>query len=105
MIKFDENELLERGSLVYGLKEEIEKIADEISEEGFDNIFFTASGGSVALMQPFEYLIETQSKIPVYMKLSAELLRTGHKQLNERSIAILFSKSGDTPETIDHRGG
>jgi fructoselysine-6-phosphate deglycase len=101
MIKFDENELLERGSLVYGLKDEIEKIADEISEEGYDNIFFTASGGSVALMQPFEYLIETQSKIPVYMKLSAELLKTGHKQLNERSIAILFSKSGDTPETIE----
>lgn len=100
MLKFNEKEMLERGNIVYGLKDEIERIADEISEVGYDNIFFTASGGSIALMQPFEYMIRTQSKVPVYMDLSAELLLTGHKQLNDRSIAILFSKSGDTPETI-----
>jgi len=101
MIKFNEEEMLERGTLVYNLRDEIEKVADEISEVGYDNIFFTASGGSIALMQPFEYFIHTHSKIPVYMKLSAELLLSGHQQLSNRSVAILFSKSGDTPETIN----
>lgn len=101
MLKFNESQMLEKGNLVLELKEKIENIADEISLDGYSNVFFTASGGSVALMQPFEYLMQTKSTIPAYLNISAELLKTGHKQLNSNSIAILFSKSGDTTETIE----
>lgn len=100
MIRFDENKMLDAGKFVYGLRGEIEKIADTLSKDGFDNIFFTSSGGSIAMMQPFEYMIKTISKLNVYSEISAELLLAPNKQLTSNSIAILASKSGDTKETV-----
>lgn len=100
MIKFNEKKMLDNGAYIYNKREEIEEIANKLSEKGFNNIFFTSSGGSIAMMQPFEYMIKLKSKIAVYSEISAELLLTGNSQLSEKSIAFLASKSGDTKETV-----
>ncbi|NRT89415.1 SIS domain-containing protein [Clostridium beijerinckii] len=101
MIKFDEKKMLENGEYIYSKREDIEEIADKLTEKGFENILFTSSGGSIAMMQPFEYMIKTKSKIPVYSEISAELLLTGNSQITDKSIAFLASKSGDTKETVE----
>lgn len=101
MIKFDEKKMLENGEYIYNKKDYIKEIANNLTQKGFENIFFTSSGGSIAMMQPFEYMIKTKSKIPVYSEISAELLLTGNSQLSDKSIAFLASKSGDTKETVD----
>ena len=40
MLKFDENVYLENARLTYETRDEIEKVADEITQQGFKNIFF-----------------------------------------------------------------
>lgn len=50
MLKFDEEKYVKLGKETVGHREEIEKIADEISDDGYDNIFFISSGGSLAIM-------------------------------------------------------
>ena len=54
MVSFDEQAILDKGAYIYNQRAEIERIADEICEKGFDSIFFTSSGGSLAMMQPFD---------------------------------------------------
>jgi fructoselysine-6-phosphate deglycase len=100
MFNFDEKKYLEMGKNTYSLREQIEGIADEVSKKGFSNIFFISSGGSIAMMQPFEYAVKTLSTIPVFSEIAAEVILTGNKQLTEKSIVILASKSGDTKETV-----
>ena len=46
MVSFDEQAILDNGAYIYNQRAEIERIADEICEKGFDSIFFTSSGGS-----------------------------------------------------------
>lgn len=100
MIKFDEKKMLQNGEYIYNQRNYIESIADKLTNMNFENILFTSSGGSIAMMQPFEYMIKTKSKIPVYSEISAELLLTDNSQITNKSIAFLASKSGDTKETV-----
>ena len=65
MVSFDEQAILDNGAYIYNQRAEIERIADEICEKGFDSIFFTSSGGSLAMMQPFDYMVSVMSDIPV----------------------------------------
>ncbi|MDV7748252.1 SIS domain-containing protein [Enterococcus faecium] len=100
MLKYDPIKMEERGNKIYSIRKDVEDIAKKAYENGISNIFFTASGGSVAVMQPFEYILQIKSAIPVYSITAAEIVLTGHQQLNENSLVILYSKSGDTKETI-----
>lgn len=55
MIKFDAEKFIHEGEKVYNLRDKIEAIAIQLFNDGIKNIFFTASGGSNAVMQPFYY--------------------------------------------------
>jgi len=100
MLNFDEKHYLQLGKDAYALREEVEKLADTLYKKGIDNIFFIASGGSLAVTQTFEYIWRTKSKIPVYSEIAAEVVLKENKQLTEKSLVILQSKSGDTKETV-----
>ena len=93
MLKFDKQEFIDEGKKGYALRDKIEQVADKVYDDGISNIFFTSSGGSNAVMQPFHYLIETTSKIPTYLITAADFLASGNQQLNEKSLVILLSKS------------
>lgn len=100
MVNFNEEQMIENGAYLYHQRDKIEKIAEEICNQGFDLLFFTSSGGSLAMMQPFEHMINHMSKINAGSMLSADLLLTGYNRLSNRSVAFLTSKSGDTRETL-----
>ncbi|WP_054951130.1 SIS domain-containing protein [Numidum massiliense] len=100
MLKFDENVYLENGRLTYETREEIEQVADEVSKEGFKNIFFISVGGSIAIMWPIQEMLKQLTDIPVFAEQAGEVVLTGHKQLTKDSIVIMASKSGDTKETV-----
>jgi fructoselysine-6-phosphate deglycase len=100
MLKFDENVYLENGRITYETRQEIEKIADEISNEGFKNIFFISVGGSISIMWPIQEMLKQITEIPVFAEQAGEVVLTGHKQLTKDSIVIMASKSGDTKETV-----
>lgn len=100
MLKFDEEKYVKLGKETVDHRKEIEKIADEISADGYDNIFFISSGGSLAIMFQYEKIIKRISKKPVFSEVAGEIVLTGNELLNERSLVITASKSGDTKETV-----
>ncbi|MFL0250531.1 SIS domain-containing protein [Clostridium neuense] len=100
MLNFDVQRFLNVTKGATGLRRKIEDIADEITEKGYKNIFLIGSGGSVAIMYPFEYILNSNSNIEVHAKIAAELILMDHKHLNKDSIAIFSSLSGTTKETV-----
>lgn len=100
MVNFDEQKMWENYDFIYNQREQIEAIADELCAKGFDNIFFTSSGGSMAMLRPFEFYLNLYSKIEAISMISADFLLTGCNRINERTVAFLTSKSGDTKETL-----
>ena len=100
MINFDEKKMLENGAYIYNQRERIENIADQVCNNGFENIFISSVGGSQAMMEPFEQIINEMSSIPVYSVLASTLVYTGHNQLCSHSLVFMASKSGDTKETV-----
>ena len=88
MVKFDENQILKNGEYIYAQRAEIEKIADAVCEKGFDNILFTSSGGSLAMMQPFDYMISVMSNLNVQSQISAELLVEGNNHLTDKTLVL-----------------
>ncbi|EOH95263.1 SIS domain-containing protein [Enterococcus pallens] len=100
MLKFDEEKYVQLAKETVAHRAEIEEVADAVSKEGYENIFFISSGGSVAIMFPYEKIIKRISKIPVFTEVAGEIVLTGNQQLTERSLVITASKSGDTKETV-----
>lgn len=100
MLKFDEELYLKDGKTTYETRERIEHVADEISREGYENIFFISVGGSIAIMLPVVEMLKQLSDVPVYAEQAAEVILTGHRQLSKDSLVIMSSKSGDTKETV-----
>lgn len=101
MINFDADTIIKNYDYIYNQKTIIENIADELCKKDFDLLFFTSSGGSMAMMEPFVHYINAYSKIKTASMISADYLIQGYNQLTDKSIAFLTSKSGDTKETIE----
>ena len=101
MYNFDKEAYFTDAKLTYDTRGEIERVADEVSKQGFKNIFFISSGGSLAVMQPIQYLLRSKSSIPSYCEIASEVILTDNKQLNKDSIVITSSKSGTTTETVE----
>ena len=57
MVTFDEKTIIRNYEFIYNQRETIEKIADDVCAEGFDLLFFTSSGGSKAMMDPFAHYV------------------------------------------------
>lgn len=101
MIKFNESEYREN------LKKQIneiytgKKIADEIFQEGFENIFLIGVGGTYAVMMHFAEIAKQYTNTPVYLEQAGEIILTGHKHFNKNSIVFMASESGDTKEIVE----
>lgn len=101
MYNFDKEAYFKDAKLTYETRAEIERVADLVCQEGFKNIFFISSGGSLAVMQPIQFLLRSKTRIPTYCEIASEVVLTGNKQLTKDSIVITSSKSGTTKETIE----
>lgn len=101
MVNFNEKQIIENYEYIYSQRNRIEKIADDLCDKGFDLLFFTSSGGSMAMMEPFAHYINLMSEIPVDTMISADLILMGNNRITSKSIAFLTSKSGDTKETLE----
>ena len=80
---------------------EIEETMKEILKKDIQNIFLVGCGGSLAVMNPLKYILETNSSLPVYVYNSSEFLALKPKNFNENSLVITSSYSGTTQETVD----
>jgi fructoselysine-6-phosphate deglycase len=101
MLKFEPESFLELvGKEAVAKREEIEKVVDKISAKGFKNIFLIGSGGTIAMMYPYEYIFKSNSSLEVHSEIAAELLVMNNRHLNENSVCIFASVTGTTKETV-----
>lgn len=79
----------------------VKEVLSALKDRRFENIYFIACGGSSALMYPSQYLVDTMAE-----RLSAEALNSNEfiyrnpPALGEKSVVILCSQEGKTPETV-----
>jgi fructoselysine 6-phosphate deglycase len=65
------------------------------------NVFLTACGGSFALMMPLQHILQSSTALEAHALNAREFTTRAPKTLGPKSLVILCSHSGDTPETVE----
>lgn len=82
------------------LKQIIKSIREE--EPEIRSIFLVGCGGSLADLYPAKYLLESETeRFNIGYYSSNEFVHATPKLLNEKSIVIVCSHEGQTPETVE----
>ena len=79
---------------------QIENAADEISRDGYSNVFFIGCGGTYAHSMPLKYFLDTETTIESYSVIAAEFMVMGHKKFTKDSICVFSTRSGNTKEIV-----
>lgn len=80
--------------------EQVSVILDAVSKRKIERVFFVACGGSLAVLYPAKYIIDTESAtLSSDMYSSNEFIHRNPKTLGENALVVLCSLSGTTPET------
>ncbi len=98
---FDEEFTRKSINGALALRGQIEKIVDEIWNDGFDAVFFMGIGGTWASALQADVYMRGRSSLPVYVENAAEFLTTGNKRFTAKSVLIYSSVSGNTKEMIE----
>ena len=64
-------------------------------------VYFVACGGSQAVLMAGQYMFDKESSIPSHVYTANEFVYDTPKRLNENSVVISCSHSGNTPETVE----
>lgn len=100
MIKFNEEAKLNSTVGALALRGKVEKIVDQVWNEGFDAIYYLGIGGTYASSLQAETYIKAKSNLPVYVEHAARYLTTGNKRLTEKSLVVISSVTGSTEEMV-----
>ena len=99
---FNTEKYLKDGETTYAQRAAIEKMADELTERGYDNIVAIGIGGTWAEWYPVVHYMKHKTDLPVYLCNAAELLvREDRRFLSRNSLVVTASASGDTKEIIE----
>jgi fructoselysine-6-phosphate deglycase len=100
MFNFDESRFLgiQQGAMAQAGP--IDAAIGQLLASGARSIFFAGPGGAGILMQPASQLLSTRSGVACYYVMPAELVLTGHPNLNAHAIVVMPSLSGTTRETV-----
>lgn len=98
---YDRNNKVHSINGALALRTQIEKILDQIWEEGFDNIFFVGIGGTWASSMQVEVYMKGKTNIPVFVENAAEYMTSGNKRLTKNSLVIYSTVSGTTQEMVE----
>jgi fructoselysine-6-phosphate deglycase len=84
------------------LKNSINQVIDHLQETGrINSLFFVGSGGAGILMAPAEFILKSNSTLPVFNEISSEIMLINHQHFNENSLVIIPSLSGTTQESVE----
>lgn len=70
------------------------------NKKNINHFYFVACGGSKAFFGPAEYIFDQETEIPASVYSANEFNHRLPKALNENSVVITCSHSGNTPETV-----
>ncbi len=79
----------------------IGRVAEALkSKESINTVYFVACGGSQAVLMAGQYIFDKETTIPSHVYTANEFVYDTPKSLNEHSLVISCSHSGNTPETV-----
>jgi len=100
MLNFDEARFVRIQSGAVGLAEGLRDAVDGCLAAGAENVFFLGVGGAGILMYPAAGLLQARSRFGTFTGWAAEITCLGSAQLGPRSIVVIPSLSGSTPESL-----
>jgi fructoselysine 6-phosphate deglycase len=82
-------------------RERANEITAALVDGGVDNVYFVGCGGSLLATYPVQYLFDTRSsRVPAFSFTSNEFNFRRPRQLGDRSVVVVASHTGGTPETV-----
>src|SRR3954447_10088912 len=101
MLNFDEDRFRSIQGGAVGLAAPLRKTVRGLLDDGAENLFFLGAGGAGVLMLPAAQLLQRKTTFPVYLEHAAEIVLSDHEALGPKSIVVIPSLSGTTPESIE----
>lgn len=101
MLNFDAQKMAETHRANLSNKDEIIALADKLSVEGYSNVFFIGVGGTYTYAMIMDANMRACSSMEFYAEHAADFIHMGNKRLSDRSIVIVASATGDTPEVLE----
>lgn len=100
MLNFDEDRFLriESGAVAAGVQ--LREVTATLLNAGASNVFFLGAGGAGVLMQPAAQLLDRLGPLPTRVVHAAEILAVPWPALGPKSIVVVPSLSGTTPEAV-----
>ncbi len=101
MLKFDEAAIKTDVDETLALRGQVEQDVAQIVKEGYENLFLVGIGGTYAVAEEMMAYLKGHSKINVYVENAADLIAEGNTKLGEKSIMVITSATGNTPEMTE----
>lgn len=105
MLNFDEAKVRQDHQNGVDMIPEVEKVVDQICDEGYDNIFLFGIGGTLLYAgQIMHTAKQLGCSLPLYLENATDFLYEGNKKFTKNSVVVIASLSGNTIEveaTID----
>lgn len=90
-----------KTEIISQINSAVKAVAEKVETTPITHVYFVACGGSQALMMPAQYMLDREISIPAGVYNSNEFNYGTPKDLDEHSIVITCSHSGNTPETVE----
>ena len=102
MRNFDVEAYMKEGKTAYSKRADIEKMADQVTERGYDNIVVIGIGGTWAEWHPVVHVMKHYTDLSIYLENAAELcIKKDKRFLTGNSLVITASASGNTKEILE----
>lgn len=99
MLNFDEAKVRQDHQNVVDIIPEVEKVVDQICDEGYDNIFLFGIGGTLLYAgQIMHTAKQLGCSLPLYLENATDFLYEGNKKFTKNSVVVIASLSGNTIE-------
>jgi len=82
-------------------QDQIKKAMDALKEREINHVYFTACGGSQAVLMAGQHIVDKEADVPANVYTANEFVYDSPKPLDEHSLVITCSHSGNTPETVN----
>lgn len=82
-------------------REEINKVVDNLYDNGFDNICWFGIGGTYASSMQVVTHMKENTALDTFYENAAEYLTTGNKRITDKTIVVMSSVTGKTEEMIE----
>lgn len=99
MLNFDEAKVRQDHQNGVDMIPEVEKVVDQICDEGYDNIFLFGIGGTLLYAgQIMHTAKQLGCSLPLYLENATGFLYEGNKKFTKNSVVVIASLSGNTIE-------